>query len=157
MEAGPLNARLKRKLADLGKALSEAISGSSDASRQLSELRREGYSVYLLLESDGDRTARNGERTARNDERTARNDERAEAGRADGAHALSAQRQLSGRQLDGQRQLVGQLDSRGRLPGDGRVQAAPPPEPAFLIDGRDLAFLKSVGIDPTRSPRRKRS
>ncbi len=30
------------------------------------------------------------------------------------------------------------------------------PEPAFQIDGRDLSFLRSIGIDPTRRLRRKR-
>lgn len=144
MEAGPLNARLKRKLADLGKALSEALAESSDASRKLSELREEGYSVYLLLECAGERGA---------GERGVRASDPAPAVRADGAPALSAQRRLSGRQLNGQRQLTG----RGRPAGDPRLQAAPLPEPTFLIDGRDLAFLRSVGIDPTRSPRRKRS
>lgn len=141
MEAGPLNARLKRKLADLGKALSEAISESSDASRRLSELREEGYSVYLLLESEGERGARTGARAAA-------------ASRADAARA-SVQRQLTGRQLDGQRQLEGR-----RTPGpaaDRQLAAVPVPEPTFLIDGRDLAFLRSVGIDPTRSPRRRKS
>ena len=29
-------------------------------------------------------------------------------------------------------------------------------EPVFRIDSRDLSFLKSVGIDPTRSVRRRR-
>jgi hypothetical protein len=163
MEAGPLNERLKRKLADLGRALSEALSGSSDASRQLSELREEGYSVYLLLESDGVRAARTGDG--------------APAARADAARALSAQRQLDGRRhLDGQRQLTGlagqrqltglagqrqltgerQLDRPEPPAADRRLGAAPLPEPSFLIDGRDLAFLRSVGIDPTRSPRRRR-
>jgi len=141
MEAGPLNARLKRKLADLGKALSEAISESSDASRRLSELREEGYSVYLLLESEGERGARAGARAA--------------APRADAARALSAQRQLSGRQLGGQRQLEGRREPGAS--GDRQLAAAPLPEPTFLIDGRDLAFLRSVGIDPTRSPRRRKS
>lgn len=158
MEAGPLNARLKRKLADLGKALSEALAESSDASRKLSELREEGYSVYLLLESAGERDGERGtgERGAGErgtGERGVRASDRAPAVRADGAPALSAQRQLSGRQLNGQRQLTG----RGRPAGDPQLQAAPLPEPTFLIDGRDLAFLRSVGIDPTRSPRRKRS
>jgi hypothetical protein len=154
MEAGPLNERLKRKLADLGRALSEALSGSSDASRQLSELREEGYSVYLLLESDGVRAARTGDG--------------APAARADAARALSAQRQLGGRRhlagqrqltgLHGQRQLTGerQLDGPERPTADRQLPAVPLPEPAFLIDGRDLAFLRSVGIDPTRSPRRRR-
>lgn len=30
-------------------------------------------------------------------------------------------------------------------------------EPAFQIDGRDLSFLRSIGIDPTRRLRRRRS
>jgi hypothetical protein len=29
-------------------------------------------------------------------------------------------------------------------------------EPAFQIDGRDLSFLRSIGIDPTRRMRRRR-
>lgn len=29
--------------------------------------------------------------------------------------------------------------------------------PAFQIDGRDLSFLKSIGIDPTRRLRRRRT
>ena len=28
--------------------------------------------------------------------------------------------------------------------------------PAFKIDGQDLTFLRSIGIDPTRSLRKKR-
>jgi len=32
-----------------------------------------------------------------------------------------------------------------------------PGEPVFQIDGRDLSFLRSIGIDPTRSLRRRRS
>lgn len=30
-------------------------------------------------------------------------------------------------------------------------------EPVFKIDGRDLSFLRSVGIDPTRKLRRRKS
>ena len=30
-------------------------------------------------------------------------------------------------------------------------------KPVFRIDGRDLTFLKSIGIDPTRHLRRRRS
>ena len=33
---------------------------------------------------------------------------------------------------------------------------APEPDPSFRIDGRDLKFLRSVGIDPTRTLRRRR-
>jgi hypothetical protein len=143
MEAAPLNARLKRKLADLGKALSEAISESSVASRHLAELRVEGYSVYLLLESDGER--REGAQAAvgrRSGALSARSrGERDEAG--DAARQLAAQRQLTG---------------RSHPPGDRQLPAstAAEPDPTFLIDGRDLAFLRSVGIDPTRPARRRK-
>lgn len=40
------------------------------------------------------------------------------------------------------------LHSPARLPGAT--------EPVFQIDGRDLSFLKSIGIDPTRRQRRRR-
>ena len=30
----------------------------------------------------------------------------------------------------------------------------PPPEPVFQMNGQDLSFLKSIGIDPTRRRRR---
>lgn len=33
---------------------------------------------------------------------------------------------------------------------------SPAGEPLFQIDGRDLSFLKSIGIDPTRRLRRRR-
>jgi hypothetical protein len=36
----------------------------------------------------------------------------------------------------------------------GKVAAG---EPSFQIDGRDLSFLKSIGIDPTRRLRRRRT
>ena len=32
-----------------------------------------------------------------------------------------------------------------------------PGEPVFQIDGRDLSFLRSIGIDPTRRLRRRRT
>jgi hypothetical protein len=33
--------------------------------------------------------------------------------------------------------------------------ARPTPTPAFRIDGEDLSFLRSIGIDPTRRRRRR--
>ena len=36
---------------------------------------------------------------------------------------------------------------RGKLP-------LPPQEPVFQMNGQDLSFLKSIGIDPTRRRRR---
>jgi len=35
-------------------------------------------------------------------------------------------------------------------------QASPAAEPAFRINGEDVAILKSLGIDPTRTVRRRR-
>jgi hypothetical protein len=36
------------------------------------------------------------------------------------------------------------------------VSRRPLGEPAFQIDSRDLSFLRSIGIDPTRQMRRRR-
>lgn len=48
------------------------------------------------------------------------------------------------------------------IEGDDEAKAQvepgrPRPAPAFRIDGRDLAFLRSVGIDPTRKTRSRTS
>ncbi|HVT18891.1 MAG TPA: hypothetical protein VHQ90_22235 [Thermoanaerobaculia bacterium] len=88
-------------LRDLRRALSEAISESSEVSRTLRKIREEGYSLYLLV--DCKREANDPEQLP-----------------------LSA----------------------GKLPAG---------DPVFQIDGRDLSFLKSIGIDPTRRLRRRRS
>lgn len=96
-------------LRDFGRALSEAISDSSEASRKLRQLKDEGYSLYLLL------------------------DGAAGTGGADAAAAgVSAERPAAPRRL-----AVG--------------------EPQFRIDGKDLSFLRSIGIDPTRRLRRRQS
>ena len=88
-------------LRDFGRALSEAISDSSEASRKLRQLKDEGYSLYLLL--DGGENERGGQ------------------------PAAVPQRQLAAGQ------------------------------PEFRINGKDLSFLRSIGIDPTRRLRRRRA
>jgi hypothetical protein len=88
-------------LRDLRRALSEAISESTEVSRTLRKIREEGYSLYLLVDCKRD---------------------------------PGEQEQLP---------LAAPKLSAG--------------EPAFQIDGRDLSFLKSIGIDPTRRLRRRRS
>jgi len=103
---------LRQKLRDLGRALSAAISGSSEASRRLSELRDEGYSLYLLV---------------------------------DGSESPSQSHQ--GEPLSG--------EGDDRRPAR-RLPAVPRGEPAFRINGEDVSFLRSVGIDPTRPGRRRR-
>jgi len=48
---------------------------------------------------------------------------------------------------DGEQQHVLATPERGKLP-------LPPQEAVFQINGGDLSFLKSIGIDPTRRRRR---
>jgi hypothetical protein len=43
------------------------------------------------------------------------------------------------------------------LPGDVSAVRRREPEPSFRIHGGDLDFLRSIGIDPTRRIRRRRS
>ncbi len=90
-------------LRDLRRALSDAISESTEVSRSLRKIREEGYSLYLLVDCKRDSS---GEESL----------------------ALSAPRATSS-----------------------------PADPAFQINGRDLSFLKSIGIDPTRRLRRRRT
>lgn len=89
-------------LRDLRRALSEAISESSEVNRTLRKIREEGYSLYLLV--DCKRDANEPEEPVT---------------------FSTVPRRSSG-------------------------------EPAFQIDIRDLSFLRSIGIDPTRRLRRRR-
>lgn len=89
-------------LRELRRALSEAISESTEVNRTLRKIREEGYSLYLLV--DCKRDANEPEAVS---------------------FAAATPRLSSG-------------------------------EPAFQIDGRDLSFLRSIGIDPTRRLRRRR-
>lgn len=89
-------------LRDLRRALSEAISESSEVNRTLKKIREEGYSLYLLVDCKRE---------------------------ANDTDPIT-------------------LHSPPRLPGAT--------DPVFQIDGRDLSFLRSIGIDPTRRQRRRR-
>lgn len=88
-------------LRELRRALSDAISDSSEVNRTLRQIREEGYSLYLLVDCKRD---------------------------ADEPEPVAFS-------------TVPRLSSG---------------EPAFQIDGRDLSFLRSIGIDPTRRLRRRR-
>jgi len=56
------------------------------------------------------------------------------------------------------------VDKRGEGSGEEeslqltvkQSDAVPRGEPVFRIDGEDLGFLRSIGIDPTRRSRRRR-
>ena len=50
--------------------------------------------------------------------------------------------------------LLLDCEPEGTTAARGRVRSEP--EPAFRIDTADLAFLRSIGIDPTRRRRRPR-
>jgi len=89
-------------LRELRRALSDAISESSEVNRTLRKIREEGYSLYLLVDFKRD------------------------ANEPEPVTFAATPRLTSG-------------------------------EPAFQIDGRDLSFLRSIGIDPTRRLRRRRA
>lgn len=48
-----LDQGMRRMLRDFGRALSEAISDSSEATEKLREIRDRGFSLYLLLDGAG--------------------------------------------------------------------------------------------------------
>lgn len=89
-------------LRELRRALTEAISDSSDVNRTLRKIREEGYALYLLVDC----------------------------------------------KREGQDEPLPLTPPRFSS-GNG--------EPVFQIDVRDLNFLRSIGIDPTRRLRRRRS
>lgn len=96
-------------LRDLRRALSEAISDSSEVSRTLRRIREEGYSLYLLVD---------------------------------------CKREAFGED-DDPLPVASRSARRERHERHER-------EPVFQINGTDLHFLRSIGIDPTRRSRRRR-
>jgi hypothetical protein len=97
-----LDDKLHQMLRDLRRALSEAISDSTEVSRTLRKIREEGYSLYLLVDCKRETNV-------------------------DDALSLTPAPRLSSER-----------------------------DPAFQINGNDLSFLRSIGIDPTRRLRRRR-
>ena len=130
-----MDTRLRRKLRDFGRALSEAISDSTEATRRLNELRDEGYSLYLLLDGSGEDAG----------------DEGAEARQSSGS---GGRRQVSRSGATASQALA---RSPRRLPAPRDAPAAGECDPSFRINGEDLALLRSLGIDPTRTVRRRKS
>lgn len=152
------NERLHRMIRDLGRTLAEAISDSSEASRTLRRLHSEGYAVSLalgrspqggaeetltvMLEKRG-REARLG--TLGDPGLGAdpfSEDVAAGDGVAEGSFAESMDPES--------------LGAEDLVPPPGVPREAEPREPQFRMHGSDLAFLRSIGIDPTRSKKRRR-
>src|SRR5215207_4637787 len=102
LEGFKLDDKVHQMLRELRRALSDAISESSEVNRTLRKIREEGYSLYLLVDCKRD------------------------ANEPEAVTMSTVPRLSSG-------------------------------EPAFQIDGRDLSFLRSIGIDPTRRLRRRRA
>lgn len=100
MSERPLEQHLRYLLQDFGRALSTAISESSEVHNSLRRIRSAGYSLYLLVDSKDDAEVRE------------------------------------------------QMQFPANRPG-------PPPE--FQVNSRDVSFLRSIGIDATRRPPRRRS
>ena len=96
-----MDAKLHQLLLVLRGALARALTDSSEASRAVREIRREGWSLYLVVDQQED-------------------------------EGSGAALELTARQSAAE-------------------------TPVFKIDGRDLTFLRSIGIDPTRSLRKRRS
>ncbi len=93
--------KLRRLVHDLRCAVSQALADSADVGRALRGIRRQGWSLYLVVDRRGERPA---------------------------------------------------LESYEM----GSGPAVAPEEVVFRIDGRDLSFLRSIGIDPTRRVKSRR-
>lgn len=121
---------LRDLLQNLGRALSAAISDSDEVSRSLDRIQQEGYRLELHLDCKPPKGGAGGE---------------SEAGAA----------QEQGRSRSRPQAQEAPLKPGQRLPLAYR-KVAPRGEPRFQIDMQDLAFLRSIGIDPTRRMRRRR-
>ncbi|MEM9290258.1 MAG: hypothetical protein AAGD01_01095 [Acidobacteriota bacterium] len=138
---------LKAMLRDFGRALAEAISDSDDVERSLERLQEEGYDLMLLV------NCRRGD-----------DDRRQFTVPAIGLGDQSGDVESSSKRDPGLARL-GQRKAGDRATEDGAAalrrgeRPAPPTprDPTFRIDGRDLAFLRSMGIDPTRRLPTRRS
>lgn len=143
-----LNDRLRQLLEELSDKLCEAIAESPEVREKLDQIHSSGYSLYLLLD------CKKHSPRERNDLRSGMGLESfGEPGDLEEPGTLRESRpgEDGGSTVDAKGVELS-VRSRKQLP------AAPPG--IFRIDAGDLAFLKSVGIDPTRrlkkSPGRNR-
>ena len=95
-----MDAKLRRLLQELKGAISKTLTESPDVERSMQRIRKEGWSVYLVVDRKRD------DETPEGIELTA--------------------------------------------------ESGSTPDVIFRIDRQDLAFLRSIGIDPTRRLRRRR-
>jgi hypothetical protein len=124
-----LSDHLREMLKELGQAINESISGSDRVHDSLQKIRDEGYNLYMVLDAKVGVNRR--ERSSRNSEREGSRSPR------------SSRRSLA---------LVRRDDE-----GERDEPASSEERAAFRINLRDLRFLRSVGIDPTRKVRARRA
>jgi hypothetical protein len=119
-----LNEHLRQMLKELGQAINESISGSGRVHDSIQRIRDEGYNLYMVLDAKVGVNKRDRDR-----ERTSRR------------KGSSGSRESSG--------------AKGRQAEPEMVEESGPSgaSAAFRINVKDLRFLKSLGIDPTRKVR----
>ena len=124
-----LSDHLREMLKELGQAINESISGSDRVHDSLQKIRDEGYNLYMVLDAKVGVNRR--ERSSRNSEREGSRSPR------------SSHRSLALVRRDDEGERDEPVSSEERA--------------AFRINLRDLRFLRSVGIDPTRKVRARRA
>lgn len=123
------NERLQRMIRDLGRMLAEAISDSTDASQTLRRLYNEGYAVSLALGRSP------------------------EGGPEETLTVMLEKRGREPRLESSGADDLGEDLGEDLRPPTGDPRESGSREPQFRMRGADLAFLRSIGIDPTRSTR----
>lgn len=126
-----LDDKLNRLLQDLGKALSELIAESPDVTDTLDEIHREGYRLSLLVDCSPDS----------DDVDELEVSEEFESGVV--GEFEVAEVEFVAQNEDGE--TADETPTRRRI------------EPMFQINSGDLAFFRSIGIDPTQKLKKRRS
>jgi hypothetical protein len=121
-----LDEKLRAYLRELGTALNQAVSASEAVHEILAKVRAEGYDAYLILDA-----------TVALDRR--------------GRRSQAALPSIRRGGLASPRRDEGATEGAGSAGGSGSQESA-----VFQINVKDLSFLRSVGIDPTRPIRARR-
>ena len=111
------NPLIRQWLQDLGKAVAEAMAGSSEVTSTVHRIQEQGFSLYLVLDAK-------------------EKEKEPERGRLDPAGRVGRP----------------EIDLGRMAPRSASDRSAD-----FRLDGDDVAFLKSLGIDATRTGKRRRS
>lgn len=125
----PVDNHAKRKMEELGRALVQAIKTSSGVGEAVREIRRQGFSLQLILSCE-----QNG-------------------GPGPQVEFATPVRRPSAERSEAAFQ--GPTSGTPERPGS-EATAADRRQPVFRLHTHDVAFLKSLGIDATRPGRRRR-